>query len=87
MNRFDLFIRMQKTHDFAANYNNQQILDEYENIYASSMKAMEYAEKNAENYIQELMHGHPHTKEPVCFWNTGYNEGHIFSTDIQMYEN
>ena len=45
MNRFDLFMRMQKTHEVAANYNNQQILDEYENIYASSMKAMEYAEK------------------------------------------
>ena len=45
LNKSDLFLRMQKIHEYADNYNSQQILDEYEAIYASSMEAMKYAEK------------------------------------------
>ena len=45
MNKLDLFNRMQKIHEYADYFNNQQIRDEYEDIYASSMEAMKLAEK------------------------------------------
>ena len=46
LNKMDLFMRMQKIHELASHSTNQQILDEYEEIYSCSMGAMEFAEKN-----------------------------------------